>query len=558
MKSSRCPQCGAAKGKLEKVNVIGSQKSKIPKDMSLDSRKAEDSKISYSDAAKKSSATIPTKNSLDITSSEGRVKKSSSENKKPKSLSQNPNTKRKIKKTEIFKFDLLEMALRSQQRELNRKKQSHSSQGYLKPKISETKKILRGKVKSAGEAKRRKNRLSSLKKSILEERKIRWWLNHPESKLFPLKVHPALMNFNCVWLENWQDLSIHHDIIEDSILLNDVNESDENLAQDSTEDEDILSPDEDDEPSTTQEIVDPHYGSASYDSTIFSPIFFGSSYGHDSNEQAQEEIHPEKSKKKEMTKAQPLSRPVRGYVNQALSKELDDTIFKMLELLFKYQERVRLDDPVKAKLRRRLVLGLHEVRRGVKARNCICVIISSNVEDLQKLDEKINEIITLCNTPPTIAAELWKPIPIIFVSNKRKLGMCLKKRVSISCVGVYSADGAHEQFKSALKLAKELQEFWEKQTKAELQSKLKPTCKSCHKFVLDIARRDCFRCGFTFCEPCADSMEAKKNPCDSGDGVNICNIVRVSRTLPAWEEPSLSPFAKEFVPSFRKTPAINS
>jgi hypothetical protein len=71
--------------------------------------------------------------------------------------------------------------------------QNSSSKVEIKKKI--------GKVRGAGELARRKSRVSSLKKGILQERRARFYLDHPDAMPVPLKVHPALMQFNCVWVQ---------------------------------------------------------------------------------------------------------------------------------------------------------------------------------------------------------------------------------------------------------------------------------------------------------------------------------------------------------------------
>ncbi|CAB1118304.1 unnamed protein product [Ectocarpus sp. CCAP 1310/34] len=130
-----------------------------------------------------------------------------------------------------------------------------------------------------------------------------------------------------------------------------------------------------------------------------------------------------------------------AYVHQPPDKEANDLVFEMLQLLFKFQERARLSDPAKAKTRRRLVIGLREVLRGVKAKKVRLLIVAPNVDAVGGeggLDDKVVEIIDKAREEET---------PVVFALSKRKIGKALGKTIKVSAVGVYSFDGANEQQK---------------------------------------------------------------------------------------------------------------
>ncbi|CAM9808295.1 unnamed protein product [Ectocarpus fasciculatus] len=130
-----------------------------------------------------------------------------------------------------------------------------------------------------------------------------------------------------------------------------------------------------------------------------------------------------------------------AYVNQPPDEEVNDLVFEMLQLLFKFQERARLSDPAKAKTRRRLVVGLREVLRGVKAKKVRLLIVAPNVDAVGGeggLDDKVVEIIDKAREGET---------PVVFALSKRKIGKALGKTIKVSAVGVYSFDGANEQQK---------------------------------------------------------------------------------------------------------------
>ncbi|CAM9405005.1 unnamed protein product, partial [Hapterophycus canaliculatus] len=131
----------------------------------------------------------------------------------------------------------------------------------------------------------------------------------------------------------------------------------------------------------------------------------------------------------------------KAYVNQPPDQEVNDLVFEMLQLLFKFQERVRFSDPAKAKTRRRIVMGLREVLRGVKAKKVQLLILAPNVDSAGGeggLDDKVVELLDAARDGNT---------PVVFALSKRKLGKAIGKTIKVSAVGVYSFDGAHEQQK---------------------------------------------------------------------------------------------------------------
>ncbi|XP_037020629.2 selenocysteine insertion sequence-binding protein 2 isoform X6 [Artibeus jamaicensis] len=132
------------------------------------------------------------------------------------------------------------------------------------------------------------------------------------------------------------------------------------------------------------------------------------------------------------------SRRFRDYCSQVLSKEVDACVTDLLKELVRFQDRMYQKDPVKAKTKRRLVLGLREVLKHLKLRKLKCVIISPNCEKIQSkggLDDTLHTIINY-------ACE--QNIPFVFALNRKALGRSLNKAVPVSVVGIFSYDGAQE------------------------------------------------------------------------------------------------------------------
>ncbi|XP_075684965.1 selenocysteine insertion sequence-binding protein 2 isoform X2 [Rhinoderma darwinii] len=134
------------------------------------------------------------------------------------------------------------------------------------------------------------------------------------------------------------------------------------------------------------------------------------------------------------------SRRFREYCSQVLSKEVDGCVTELLKELVRFQDRLYLKDPVKAKTKRRLVMGLREVLKHLKLKKIKCIIISPNCEKIQSkggLDDTLQAIINC-------ACE--QNVPFVFALNRKVLGRCVNKAVPVSVVGIFSYDGAQDHF----------------------------------------------------------------------------------------------------------------
>ncbi|XP_021237192.1 selenocysteine insertion sequence-binding protein 2 [Numida meleagris] len=143
------------------------------------------------------------------------------------------------------------------------------------------------------------------------------------------------------------------------------------------------------------------------------------------------------------------SRRFRDYCSQVLSKEVDGCVTDLLKELVRFQDRLYQKDPVKAKIKRRLVMGLREVMKHLRLKKLKCVIISPNCEKIQSkggLDETLHNIIDC-------ACE--QNIPFVFALNRKALGRCVNKAVPVSVVGIFSYDGAQDHFHRMVQLTTE-------------------------------------------------------------------------------------------------------
>ena len=84
---------------------------------------------------------------------------------------------------------------------------------------------------------------------------------------------------------------------------------------------------------------------------------------------------------------------------QSITPELNKSVSALLAKLKGFQDRLKANDPAKAKTRKRFVLGLREVRRGVMARKVKAVIMTPNIEQVETkggLDTFVSDIIEEC------------------------------------------------------------------------------------------------------------------------------------------------------------------
>lgn len=136
----------------------------------------------------------------------------------------------------------------------------------------------------------------------------------------------------------------------------------------------------------------------------------------------------------------------RDYASHPRDGVLDAACAAVVSKLFEFQERGRLRDPIKAKMRRRLVFGLREVRRGVRAANVKCLVVAPNVSDGTELARQVNEILDGAAT---------HKIPVAFALGKRRLGKALRKQ-SASVVAIYTDDGAVDEYRAMIRRLDEI------------------------------------------------------------------------------------------------------
>merc|ERR1712086_498788 len=131
----------------------------------------------------------------------------------------------------------------------------------------------------------------------------------------------------------------------------------------------------------------------------------------------------------------------RAYATKLADERALPTVIEMLSELMRLQQRSK--DDKNARSRRRLVMGLREVARGIRAHKVKMVVMANNLDQYGAIDSKLQEILDLASK---------EGLPVLFELNKRKLGKALGKSIKVSVVGIQNAEGAQEGFKRLKKI----------------------------------------------------------------------------------------------------------
>ncbi|KAM4829634.1 selenocysteine insertion sequence-binding protein 2-like isoform 2-T2 [Thomomys bottae] len=169
------------------------------------------------------------------------------------------------------------------------------------------------------------------------------------------------------------------------------------------------------------------------------------------------------------------SKRFREYCNQVLCKEIDECVTLLLQELVSFQERIYQKDPVRAKARRRLVMGLREVTKHMKLNKIKCVIISPNCEKIQSkggLDEALYNVIAMARE---------QEIPFVFALGRKALGRCVNKLVPVSVVGIFNYSGAEGLFNKLVELTEEARRAYKDMVAAMEQEQAEEALKNVKK-----------------------------------------------------------------------------
>lgn len=135
----------------------------------------------------------------------------------------------------------------------------------------------------------------------------------------------------------------------------------------------------------------------------------------------------------------------RDYATVVNDESVKLLLIELLGELMRLQKRAIDENNTKAK--RRLVMGLREVARGIRSHKVKMVVMANNLDEYGVIDDKLQEIIDLAKS---------EGVPLFFEFTKRTLGKALGKSIKIAVVGIQNADGAHQPFKKLTSIAGKL------------------------------------------------------------------------------------------------------
>ncbi|XP_048075006.1 selenocysteine insertion sequence-binding protein 2-like isoform X4 [Ursus arctos] len=258
------------------------------------------------------------------------------------------------------------------------------------------------------------------------------------------------------------------------------------------------------------------------------------------------------------------SKRFREYCNQVLCKEIDECVTLLLQELVSFQERIYQKDPVRAKARRRLVMGLREVTKHMKLNKIKCVIISPNCEKIQSkggLDEALYNVIAMARE---------QEIPFVFALGRKALGRCVNKLVPVSVVGIFNYFGAEGLFNKLVELTEEARKAYKDMVAAMEQEQAEEALKNVKKVPhhMGHSRNPSAASAISFCsvisEPISEVNEKEyetnwRNMVETSDGLETSeNEKEVSGKLSTSEKPSKLPFDAAPVGKQPSLPAAGS
>eukprot|EP00850_Spirogloea_muscicola_P017908 SM000158S02040 [mRNA] locus=s158:295160:298943:- [translate_table: standard] len=142
------------------------------------------------------------------------------------------------------------------------------------------------------------------------------------------------------------------------------------------------------------------------------------------------------------------------YCNQVITTELNRVTTELLKELLRFQERAKAKDALKAKKKRRLVVGLREVSRAVRTKRAKCIIVAPNIEEITSeggLDSTVTSILQQAEA---------NEVTVVFALTKSRIAQAFGRRVRMSTVAICDYDGANGLFKEMVSHAAKGREQW--------------------------------------------------------------------------------------------------
>jgi len=150
------------------------------------------------------------------------------------------------------------------------------------------------------------------------------------------------------------------------------------------------------------------------------------------------------------------SRRFREYCDQVIDKQIDELAAFILSELNRFYQRQLQKNQIKAKSKRRFVLGIREVFKHLKLGKIKCVVVSPNLEKIQSkggLDDVLSQLLLYCEE---------NTIPIVFALGRRALGRACGKFVPVSIVGIFDYSGVDEKYHNMIGAVQDARDRYQK------------------------------------------------------------------------------------------------
>jgi len=143
------------------------------------------------------------------------------------------------------------------------------------------------------------------------------------------------------------------------------------------------------------------------------------------------------------------------YGRQVISAELNAAAAALLSRLLELQARARAREPLKAKARQRVVFGLRECGKALRARRAKALLLAPNLEASAaegSLDEALGAL---------LAAARDAGVPVVLALTRAKLGAATgRPRTRMSCAALLDGSGCEEGMAELLRRAEEGRAAW--------------------------------------------------------------------------------------------------
>merc|ERR1711872_655022 len=117
---------------------------------------------------------------------------------------------------------------------------------------------------------------------------------------------------------------------------------------------------------------------------------------------------------------------------------------------------------IKAKAKKRYVVGLREAAKFIKVKKVCCVIVAPDLEKISSeggLDSAVADIVRLCGE---------QEVGVVYCLNRYQLGRACLRKVPVSCIAIMNPQGSDETYKSLLNLASELRQKYKDRLREEM------------------------------------------------------------------------------------------